>query len=109
VIAALQVPVPPESGGHMTLGGTLSDAAAVIIVLALLGTAVVLVWPLIRALSRRLEGGPSAAGLREEVENLRARVDGLEQGQARVGELEERVDFAERLLAQSREADRLQR
>jgi hypothetical protein len=31
----------------------------------------------------------------------------LEQGQARVGELEERVDFAERLLAQGREPNRL--
>ena len=58
MIAPVQAPLPPEPGGHMTLGGTLSDAAAVGTVLA---------------------------------------------------ELEERLEFAERLLAQSREPDRLQR
>ena len=106
---AMQTPLPPEPGTHMTLGGTLGDAAAVMIALAVLGTALAIVWPLIRALARRLEGGTAAAGLQAEVDSLRGRVDQLEQAQMRVGELEERVDFAERLLAQAREPDRLQR
>lgn len=107
-----QIPVPPtlpEPGGHLTLGGTLNDAAAVIIVLAVLGTAILICWPLVRALARRVEGAGAAAELQGEVEALRQRVEQLEQGQSRMAELEERVDFAERLLAQSREPDRLQR
>jgi Tfp pilus assembly protein PilO len=93
----------------MVLGGTLGDAAAVIIVLAVLATAVVIVWPLIRALSRRLEGGGNAPELEAELDALRTRVDQLEQAQGRVAELEERLDFTERMLAQSREPDRLER
>ena len=102
-------PLPPESGGSMTLGGELSDAAAVIIALAVLGTVLLMAWPLIRAFARRLEGRSAAAELEGEVETMRVRLDQLEQGQARIAELEERLDFAERMLAQSREPDRLQR
>jgi hypothetical protein len=42
-----------------------------------------------------------------EVEHLRQQVAGLPTLEARVAELEERLDFAERLLAQSREPERL--
>jgi hypothetical protein len=76
--------------------------------LAVCATAGVIFWPLARALGRRMEGG-GAAGLEQELDGLRNRVDQLEQGQGRLAELEERLDFAERLLAQSREPDRLQR
>jgi hypothetical protein len=106
---AVPPPLPPEPGGSMTIGGSLGDAAAVIIVLAVLGTALMMLWPLIRAFGRRLEGAGAAAELQGEVEALRSRLEQLEQGQARVGELEERLDFAERMLAQTREPDRLQR
>ena len=104
----LPVPVPPEPGGHLSVGGTLNDAAAVIMLLALLGTVLLIFWPLARALARRMERGGAAAELQGEVDALRQRVEQLEHGQTRVAELEERVDFAERLLAQSREPDRLQ-
>jgi hypothetical protein len=77
-------------------------------VLALLATALLILWPLARALARRLEGGASKE-LLLELEGLRARVQQLEDGQARLGELEERLDFAERVLAQPREPDRLPR
>jgi hypothetical protein len=46
-------------------------------------------------------------GVAEELEALRARITDLEAQQQRVAELEERVDFAERLLTQRREAERL--
>jgi len=104
-----QIPLPPEPGGHMTVGGTLSDPAAVLITIAVMGTLLLLVWPLIRAFARRLEGGAASNELQAEVETLRSRVQQLEEGQGRLTELEERLDFAERLLAQSREPDRLQR
>ena len=100
ILAAQQIPVPPVPGGHMTVG--LSDPAAVIMVLAILGTALLIMWPLVRALARRLEGGASKE-LLLELDGLRGRVQQIEEGQARLGELEERLDFAERMLAQSRE------
>jgi len=68
-----------------------------------------MLWPLIRAFGRRHQPPRAAAELQGEVEALRSRLEQLEQGQARVGELEERLDFAERMLAQTREPDRLQR
>ena len=52
----------------------------------------------LRASVRRLPASDS------EVGQLREALDAM---QNRLGELEERVDFAERLLAKSREADRL--
>jgi hypothetical protein len=45
----------------------------------------------------------------ERVEELESRVGELEQMQFRVAELEERLDFAERLLGQQREPERLPR
>jgi hypothetical protein len=43
------------------------------------------------------------------LEDLRARVGELEDGLFRIQELEERVDFAERMLAQQRDAPKLGR
>jgi hypothetical protein len=56
--------------------------------------------PLGAAIAERVRGGTPAAGdpaLAAEVEQLRGRL----------AEVEERLDFAERLLAQAREADQL--
>ena len=100
-------PVPPHA--TMALGGSLGDAAAVIITVAVLCTIGMLVWPLVRALARRLESGGRNAQVQEELDALRERLQHLEQGQARMGELEERLEFTERLLAQNREPDRLER
>lgn len=62
--------------------------------------------PLGRALARRIEGsaGQSDPAAVAEVE---ARVAHLEQQLDRLHELEERLDFTERLLAQERERPRL--
>ena len=72
-----------------------------IIVLAIIAITVIL-WPVVRALARRLEhkGIADAA----HVEELEARVAELEEGYLHVAELEERVDFAERMLARGQEA-----
>jgi hypothetical protein len=43
-----------------------------------------------------------------ETEDMQARLAELDELKRRVGELEERVDFTERLLAQHREGERLQ-
>ncbi len=53
----------------------------------------VILGPLIKAQARRIEGRQVDPSLAGELEHLRARV----------AELEERVDFSERLLTQGRE------
>ncbi len=63
----------------------------------------VILAPLIKALARRIEGKSVDAGLAAEIDHLRTRVAELEGVQDRMAELEERVDFSERLLAQGRE------
>ncbi len=86
----------------------MGDAASAIIGVAFAGTVIMLFGPLVRALARRLEGRGGSTELLADVEALQGRVDQLEAGQSRVAELEERLDFAERLLAQTREPGRLQ-
>jgi hypothetical protein len=67
-----------------------------------------LLVPLVNALARRLEGSGRSDGVTpDEVAELRGRIQELESHQGRVLELEERVDFAERLLAQHRDPARL--
>lgn len=65
-------------------------------ILGIIGAAFVLRGPVGRALARRLEGETAAPP--DEV------LGELEDLRARVLELEERVDFSERLLAQARES-----
>lgn len=50
-----------------------------------------------------VKGGASSA----DVERLRARLETLEELSYRLHDLEERVDFTERVLTQQRERDRL--
>jgi hypothetical protein len=61
------------------------------------GAAIILRGPLGKALAERIAGRPAMDDARTE------------QLRAVVGELEERLDFAERMLAQQREAGRLPR
>lgn len=91
VIAWLQS-VPPEG--------------VVAIVLAMVAVGGSLLFLMVRAIARRIEGGGGIRALREEVEILRQRVGDLESGQVHLTELEERVEFNERLLAQQRAAVR---
>lgn len=76
------------------------------------GAIIVVVVPAVGLATRLLP--KSALGGKERladearrVEELERRVGELEAGQRRVAELEERVDFAERLLAQQRDAPRV--
>ena len=46
-------------------------------------------------------------GAASELDGIRARLDATEALEGRVAELEERVDFAERLLSQHSEPERL--
>jgi hypothetical protein len=98
-------PVPPQvfvSTGGMPMD---PDAIMAISIVAIIVLGIIL-FPLLRALARRIEGKTGGAG-QEELEDLRARIMALEEQVVRMPELEERVDFAERLLAKARDVERL--
>ncbi|MEE8062154.1 MAG: hypothetical protein V3T16_09990 [Gemmatimonadales bacterium] len=73
----------------------------------------IFVMTMARGMSRRLGGGRSRGGCscvdgdHEELEHLRERVADLEYSGRRIEELEERVDFAERLLAETKHPERV--
>jgi hypothetical protein len=112
----LQVPVPPtpptphappfDPNLILLTGG---PPMVIMIVIAALAATTIILWPIVRAFARRLEGKSGDPALRAEVEQLHARLGEVDTLHTRIGDLEERLDFAERLLAQNREPDRLQR
>ena len=85
-------------------------AARLIIMMTLIvggGLVLILRGPVGRAMARRLEGSSGTAPeLAARVDELESRVAELEQERARTTELEERVDFAERLIARQDQAPR---
>lgn len=113
MILLQEVPVPPVPpqvpGSELSVSGSLEDMAAVVLLLGVGLILATLVWPLIKAIARRIEGGAPGAEVQAELEGLRERVRQLEELQPRMLELEERVDFTERIVAKGREPDRLER
>jgi hypothetical protein len=100
-----QIPVPPTPSPpfdpnliFLNHGG---PPAIILIVVAALTATTIILWPLMRALGRRLEGKGGDSALRAEVEQLHTRLGEVDALQGRIAELEERVDFTERLLAQT--------
>ena len=72
----------------------------------------IFVMTMARGMSRRMGGGrvrgcSCVDGDHEELEHLRERVADLEYSGRRIEELEERVDFAERLLAETKHPERV--
>ena len=77
-------------------------------VFAMVGFAL-LAFPLVRALSERIRPRPDA-GIKDGLMGLREDVlTELRDMRREIGELGERVDFTERLLAQQRDPERLAR
>lgn len=105
--APLPPPVP-QTGSELSVSGSLEDAAAVVLILGVGLLLAALIWPLIKAIARRIEGGSASAEMQAELDGLRERVRQLEEIAPRMAELEERLDFTERVVAQGREHDRLQ-
>jgi uncharacterized protein involved in exopolysaccharide biosynthesis len=90
----LQGPVQPEVG----MGFVIAMLTAITIILG------PITWALARRLGRK--ENPDSA-LRAEVEQLHTRLAEMDSLQLRLVELEERVDFTERLLAQAQQPARL--
>jgi hypothetical protein len=101
-------PLPPMPDLPQVIvqsGDPPAEVLAVVIVIAVIAGAVLL-FPLIRALARRLEGGGRAPALRAEIDQLHERLGELEQMEGRLAELENRVEFSERLLTRQRDDPR---
>jgi hypothetical protein len=86
----------------------------ILVPIAGMATGLLLLLPIVRSVVRITEkkltsGGESEqlAELRDELRIVQDRLERIEFGDDRIAELEERVDFAERLLAQHREAPRV--
>ncbi len=88
-----------------------NDVIAFVVLMATLGTVFTAFSPLGRALADRIRGRPrdpvtdprEVEALRDEVAQLRAELDGMQGRLGDVDELQNRLDFAERLLGQARE------
>lgn len=105
-------PLPPDLGRIVVDTGSSGppEWLAPVIVMSLVAVIIgILLYPMARAWARRTEAGAQDPGLLDEVHHLRERVADLESQAARMQELEERVDFTERLLSQQREPLRLPR
>jgi hypothetical protein len=104
VVQGPYIPAPPP-------WVTLPPQVTLLIVLGFFAACSVILYPLMRALGRRLEGKNNVVtpALQADLDQLRTRLAEVESMQHRVYELEERVDFAERMLSQRREGDRLER
>jgi hypothetical protein len=115
MMTMLQVPTPPTPQAppfdpNLIFMNHGVPGSVLLIIIAALTATVIILLPVMRAFGRRLEGkGGGDPALRSDVDHLHARLGEIDTLQTRVAELEERVDFTERLLAQSREPDRLQR
>ena len=102
VQVVVQAPTPPPfhefpgPGAGETWGPVIAIVAVVIAVAAVL-------YPIARAWARRLEAGHRDDESAARLEAVEQRLGELDAAQARVAELEERLDFAERILAERAE------
>jgi hypothetical protein len=93
---------------YAVLSGYLGEGFAIPVgILGIIGGAVVLLGPVGKAIAGRISGRAATGLLPEEADEILARLQELELGQARLAELEERLDFTERLLARHKEQERL--
>ncbi len=108
----VQTPAPPVPPPIEILPPwmVLPPQVVVLISLAFFAAAAFVLYPLAKALGHRLAGGyREDATLRAEVSHLQERVRELEHTRHRVTELEDRLDFAERLLSERRAPEQLPR
>ena len=99
-------PVPPPGFDPVFMGGMEDIIVAVVGAIAFTIVAIKVLGPLARAWARRLEGKAASPELRAEIDQLRDQLGEVDDLRHRVHELEERVEFAERLLAAGSEPKR---
>ena len=90
--------------GQLSPEETKTVGIVAVMVFAMIGA---ILYPIARAYARRLEGGGATTALRDELADVSARLDGLQQSEGRMAELEARLDFAERMLTRQRDVESL--
>lgn len=91
---------PPDFPVIVETGIAWGEFAPAVAFVAFAIGSVMLLLPIVRAWARRIEGRSHDVATFDEVSQLRDRVAELDNMAARVHELEERLDFAERMLIQ---------
>jgi hypothetical protein len=86
----------------MIVTGGPPDWVGAVAIAALIVSAILL-FPLVRALARRLEGHSVSAGVRAELADLHDRLGAMDRLESRVEDLESRLEFSERLLARAQQ------
>jgi flagellar biosynthesis/type III secretory pathway M-ring protein FliF/YscJ len=99
-----QAPPAPPFDPNLIFMNEGGPPIVLFIVIAALVATVILLRPLIRAFARRMEGKGTDIALRAEIDQLHAKLSEVDALHERVAELEERLDFTERLLAQAHDA-----
>lgn len=103
-----QTPAPPPFPDPNILSQHTQESILIALVIVALSVAgIFLLKPLVQAFARRIEGRGADPALQGEVEHIREQLADLDPLRVRVQELEERVEFAERVLAQRRDQDLL--
>jgi Tfp pilus assembly protein PilO len=101
-------PIGPQFDPNLIFMQDGGPSVVVLIVIAGLTALTIILWPIMRAFARRLEGkGNLDSAFRAEVEQLDARLAEVDALRQEVAELHERVDFAERVLLKSHERNEL--
>lgn len=104
-----QLPPPIGADPNLAFERLQESAMMVLVLIGFVIVAVKVFGPLARAWAHKLEGRVGDPELRAEVDHLRAQLSEVDSLRGRVGELEERLDFTERLLTERRNQDLLQR
>ena len=80
------------------------DRNEVLSLMAVVAGFVIILYPLVRAVAERIRGRAIDAGVREELQTLRDDlIAELQQTRREIGDLNERIDFTERLLVKKSE------
>jgi hypothetical protein len=104
-----EVPPIPEVVIHNSMWGGLPPWVVLALSLAALAATALILWPIARAIGRAIEARTDRRfGTAAEIERLQERVTELEAITPRLAELEERLDFAERVLTRPAAAQPLQ-
>ncbi len=101
--------LPPGADMNLFVERVQESVMLLLVLIAFTIVAIKVFGPLARAWARKLEGKVGDPELRAEVDHLRDQLGEMDGLRTRVQELEERVEFAERLLSQKRDQDLLQR
>lgn len=92
-------PLPPQIGAVMMF----QEIFVPLIAFAFGGLVLFGAYKTVNRYLERRHGGAELEGMRAEMDQLRAKAEGVEELTFRLGEVEERLDFTERILAQQKQ------